>query len=177
MLGLSVIYFMIFEIVWVDFWKRSCCWPICASSCHVLTSLVYKMTMMHDIIMNPIENASWMFEHELGWLSFAVWLFSFIFDPRLALVVFWTYVEFICFRLSTNASKTIQIWLSWIVYCANLCFVGVTHMLESLCLAQLVPLWLSVVSFWFNSDLYTNEFDFCRHFSCLSSLNLLALLF
>jgi len=31
---------------------------LCAPSCHVLTSLVYKMTMMHDLIVNPIELAS-----------------------------------------------------------------------------------------------------------------------
>jgi len=52
-------------------------------------------------------------------------------------------------------------------------------MLESLCLAQLVPLWLTFGLFplILTVDLFTNESDFFRYFSCLSSLNLLALLF
>ena len=56
--------------------------PCFASLC------AYEMTMMHDITMNPIENASWMFRLGLGWLFLAALTFSFIFDPRLVLVVF-----------------------------------------------------------------------------------------
>ena len=31
---------------------------LCAPSCHVLTSLVYKMMLMHDINLKPIVLAS-----------------------------------------------------------------------------------------------------------------------
>ena len=65
-----------------------------------------------------------MFKLDFDWISLAVLTFSFIFDPRLALVVFWTYVEFM-FQVKQQCLKdhTHLIELDYIS-CANLCFVG-----------------------------------------------------
>ena len=56
-LWLSMNYFIIFGIDYACFWAWSCCWPFVCFILPCLTSLVYEMTMMHDLIMNPIEIA------------------------------------------------------------------------------------------------------------------------
>jgi hypothetical protein len=63
-LCLTMIYLMIFGIVYDWFWVKSCCWLLWAFICHALTSFVYEMMMMHDMNMKPIELASWMFEFD-----------------------------------------------------------------------------------------------------------------
>ena len=93
-LWLTMIYLVIFGNVWVDFWCKSCCWLLWALICHALTSFAYEMMMMHDINMKPIGFVSWMFEFDFDWTLLAVLAFSFIFDPRLVLVVLWLMFEF-----------------------------------------------------------------------------------
>ena len=61
----------------------------------------------------------------LSWLFLAALTFSFIFDPRLALVVLWTYVEFICFRLSIVLPRSYQFdWCLFVYIVLTFCFVG-----------------------------------------------------
>ena len=147
MLGLSVIYLIIFEIVWVDFWMKSCCWPICAFLCHALHPFVYEMIIMHDLNVGPIVITSQMFDFGFGWLFLAALTFSFIFDPRLALVVLWTYVEFICFRLSIVLPRSYQFdWCLFVYIVLTFCFVG-----DSCNLSLALHSWPSVVDCLFIS--------------------------
>ena len=75
-----------------------------------------------------------------SWLFLAALTFSSIFDPRLALVVLWTYVEFICFRLSTMLQRSLKLVWIWFVY-PMLTFVLQMVWLITwvLCFAQLIP--------------------------------------
>ena len=56
------------------------------------------MMMMIDMNVNPIDCVSYLFEHDFGCLPFAVLTFSFLFDPRLALLVLLLMFEFIVFE-------------------------------------------------------------------------------
>ena len=57
-LGVIMIYLVIFGNVWVDFWCKSFCWLLWAFICHVLTSFAYELMMMHDMNLKPIGFAS-----------------------------------------------------------------------------------------------------------------------
>ena len=155
-----------------------CCWLLYASL--AMLCILLHMKWPWCMILLWIQLRMLLECLDMNWVDFCLlpWPFSFIFDPRLVLVVFWAYVEFICFRLSTNALRIIQMCFSLIVKCANLCFVGDSYAWVFVPCTIGPSVWLlGYFLLVVTVDLFTNEFDLFRYFSCLSSLNLLALLF
>ena len=131
-----------------DFWE---CLGWLLMQVILLTSLSFHLPYF-DFKCSWNDNNAW-FEcgpncvcFLIGWLwlwvdfSLLALTFSFMFDPRLVLVVLWTYVEFICFRLSTMLQRSLKLVWIWFVY-PMLTFVLQMVWLITwvLCFAQLIP--------------------------------------
>ena len=143
--------------------------------------MVHEMMIVIDMNVNPIGFVSWLFEHDFGYLPFAVLTFSFTFDPRLALVVLLLTFEFVISGWPSNGHWDQFFWLSLFKYhCLTSLFCRLlgSHAL-SLVPCTFICFWLTVnvcfLLLWF--ELHTNIcLTISGTFSCLVLCELFALL-